>query len=149
MCANLYSLNSVGQVYRPSHQGLRLSRRPATFSLREEVSWMFCPMCIGSSQRPKAMFGCTKANPLEHWIKLLWKHLLERYMQRIRASRALPSLQWLWLARPAHTRKWLRKSNQAQAEILSKQSTNNPKTVHQGKSTENPRKLKDHLLDVF
>ena len=23
------------------------------------------------------MFGCTKANPLEHWIKLLWKHLLE------------------------------------------------------------------------
>ena len=72
MCANLYSLNLVGQVCRPSHQGLRRSRRPATFCLREEVSWMFW-----SSQRPKVMFGCTKANPLEHWIKLLWKHILE------------------------------------------------------------------------
>ena len=75
VCQSL--LFEFGQVYRPSHQGLRLSRRPATFSLREEVSWMFCPMCIGSSQRPKVMFGCTKANPLEHWIKLLWKHVLE------------------------------------------------------------------------
>ena len=77
MCANLYSWNLVGQVCRPSHQGLQRRRRPATFSLREEVSWMFCRMCIGSSQRPKVMFGCTKANPLEHWIKLLWKHILE------------------------------------------------------------------------
>ena len=37
------------------------------------------------------------------------------------------------------THKWLRKSNQAHAEIHSKQSTNIPKTVHQGKA-KNPQK---------
>ena len=31
----------VGQVYQASHCCRRLSRRPATFSLREEVSWMW------------------------------------------------------------------------------------------------------------
>ena len=41
-----------------------------------------------------------------------------------------------------HTHKWLRKSNQAHAEIHSKQSTNIPKTVHQGKSKNNPESPK-------
>ena len=92
VCQSL--LFEFGQVYRPSHQGLRLSRRPATFSLREEVSWMFCPMCIGSSQRPKVMFGCTKANPLEHWIKLLWKHVLELCCNRFFAKPCFVSAKY-------------------------------------------------------
>jgi hypothetical protein len=49
----------------------------------------------------------------------------------------------------------LRKSNQAHAENHSKQSTNIPKAVHQGKSKksrENPKKnqkSKDHPQDIF
>jgi hypothetical protein len=49
------------------------------------------------------------------------------------------------------THKWLRKFNQAHAEIHSKQSTNIPKTVHQGQSKKSKKiqESKDHPQDVF
>ena len=73
------------------------------------------------------------------------------YIRSIRASRALPSLRRPWLARPAHTHKWLRKSTQ----LTLKPIPSSPQTFQRQSIKESPKKnpekiekSKYHPLDV-
>ena len=57
------------------------------------------------------------------------------YIRAIRASRALPSLRRPWLARPAHTHKWLRKSIQ----FTLKSIPSSPQTFQRQSIRESPK----------
>ena len=57
------------------------------------------------------------------------------YIRSIRASRALPSLRRPWLARPAHTHKWLRKSIQ----FTLKSIPSSPQTFQRQSIRESPK----------
>ena len=60
---------------------------------------------------------------------------IPRYIRAIRASRALPSLRRPWLARPAHTHKWLRKSIQ----FTLKSIPSSPQTFQRQSIRESPK----------